>query len=63
MSTGMLPPGQALAESRLVGVLSYDGQPYGGCTRAAIAAKAARLRMRGKLHAYDTLLKGLAPHL
>jgi hypothetical protein len=31
MSTGMLPPGQALAESCFVGVLSYDGQPCGGC--------------------------------
>jgi hypothetical protein len=31
MSTGMLPPGQALAESRFVGVLSYVGQPRGGC--------------------------------
>jgi hypothetical protein len=63
MSTGMLPPGQALAESCFVGVLSYDGQPCGGCYPCGIAAKTARSRMRGKLHAYDTLLAGLARDL
>jgi hypothetical protein len=30
MSTGMLPPGPAVAESRFVGVLPYVGQPRGG---------------------------------
>jgi hypothetical protein len=39
------------------------GNPVGVATRAAIAAKTARSRMRGKLHAYDTLLAGLARDL
>ena len=63
MSTGMLHPGQALAESGFAGVLSCFGHPVGVATRAAIATSVARSRTRRRLYAYNTRLERPAQRL
>jgi hypothetical protein len=55
--------GHAMAERRFVGYYSVSSAPGGVTNRAAIAARVARLRTRGRWYPCVTILQRLAQDL